>query len=229
MPNNLIGVLLKKEQSGAITLHTNGWGAGYRFGDHITGYKKRLYEIEFSTIKHPKETRMQNPYYFNAKSYIYGKKNSMFILRGHIGSQHVMYSKPNWGGVAIRYFYLGGASIAFLKPVYLYVLSNDASLYDFELSTEKYNPNNHFLDNIYGRGPFTKGVDEISLKPGASFKTGFNFEYGPYMEKLKTLEVGATLDFYPFPIEIMAKNDPDYFFLSFYFSFHFGKRYNKFD
>lgn len=227
MPNSLIGVLLKKEQSGAITLHTNGWGAGYRYGNHVTGYMKRLYEVEFSTMKHPKETKLQNPYYFNSKPYTFGKKNSMFIIRGHIGNQHVMFSKPNWGGVEVRYFYVGGASIAFLKPIYLYILSED--LQDFSLTTEKYDPEEHFSDNIYGRGPFTKGFDEISIKPGASVKAGLNFEYGPYMEKLKTLEVGATLDFYPSPIEIMALNDPNYFFLTLYFSFHFGKRYNKFD
>lgn len=226
---DLVGVLLRREESGCLLLHSNGWGAGYRFGKNITWYKKRIYGFEFATMKHPKETKIRNPYYFNSKSYIYGKLNYVFLFRGDIGTQHVLFAKPNWGGVAVRYFYSGGISLALLKPVYLYVLTDNASTYEYDLSTEKYDPHLHYLNNIYGRAPFTKGINEIGIRPGACVKGGFNFEYGPYMEKLRTLEVGAVLDFFPKPIEMMAFNDPNYFFLSIYFSFHFGKRYNKFD
>lgn len=226
---NLTGVLLKKEQSGAFVLHSNGWGAAYRYGEHRTGYLKRIFEIEFATMKHPKEIRVQNPYYFNARSYIYGKLNSVMLLRASMGNQHVLFSKPVWGGVEVRSLYSIGPSMAILKPVYLYILAADASLDEYDLSTEKYNPDKHFLENIYGRAPYTKGIDQITIKGGISAKAGMNFEYGPHREKLKTLEVGSALDFFPLPVEIMALNKPNHFFLSLYLSFHFGQRYNKFD
>ena len=52
---------------------------------------------------------------------MYGKLNYLFVLRPGIGIQNVINSKPYWGGVEIRYFYYGGLSLGFTKPVYLYV------------------------------------------------------------------------------------------------------------
>jgi hypothetical protein len=224
--NDDVGVLLRKEKSYYLNLHSNGWGIGYRTGKHLTGYLKRMYEIEFVSMKHSKEIKSLNPYFENAKSFVYGKLNSYFILRPGIGLQKVINEKPYWGGIQLRYFgYLGG-SIGFLKPNYLYILSLAPSGDYYERTIEKYDPNKHYIENIFGRAPFYKGLDEIKIHPGIYLKGGLNFEYGTNPEKLKSLELGFCLDAYLKSVPIMAFDQNKNFLLNLYLSIHFGKRYN---
>jgi hypothetical protein len=219
-------VLLRKEKSGFLMIHTSGFGLGYRSGKHITGYKKRVYELELTGMKHPKEIRTVNRYYENAKSYIYGKKNSFYILRGGIGIQKIINSKPYWGGVELRYFYYGGLSLGFLKPVYLYILkeTNNPSIYS--LSVERYDPDKHFEENIFGRAPFFYRFGQMTPVPGIYLKTGLNFEFGVYDESLKAIEAGVAVDGYLDKVPIMATEPNSNYFVSLYLSFHIGSRRN---
>jgi hypothetical protein len=222
--NDDVGVLLRREKSYYLNLHTNGWGVGYRVGKHLTGYLKRMYECEFVSMKHSKEYSTSNQQYGNAKSFVYGKLNYFYILRPGIGLQKVINEKPYWGGIQLRYFgYLGG-SIGFLKPSYLYILpiTNDEHL----KTIEKYDPDKHYIENIFGRAPFYYGLDELKIHPGAYIKAGLNFEYGTNPEKLKSLELGFCLDAYPKSVPIMAFDENNNFILTLYLSIHFGKRYN---
>ncbi len=220
-------VLLRKEKSGFVMLHTSGFGIGYRSGKHITGYKKRMFEVELTGMKHPKEVRTVNMYFENSKSFLYGKENSFFLLRSGIGTQKIINSKPYWGGIELRYFYYGGISLGLLKPVYLYIL-HETGIPDkpYTLSIEKYDPEKHFTENIFGRASFFKGFDKLTPVPGLYFKTGLNFEYGAFDESLKALEVGIAVDAYMKEIPIMAFDKNKSIFISLYLSFHFGSRGN---
>ena len=213
-------ILLRKEISGFIMAHTGGFGIGYRNGRHLTGYKKRMFEIELTNMKNPKEVRTINHDYDNTKSFIYGKENSFYILRAGIGIQKIINSKPYWGGVELRYFYYGGLSLGLLKPVYLYILQETTTPYVYNLVIEKYDP------NIYGRAPFFHGFWETKPIPGIYLKTGVNFEFGVFDETLKALEAGIAADVYPEKIPIMANNKNTNYFVSLYVSFHLGKRKN---
>ncbi len=223
-------VLLLKEMSGGFILHSMGWGLEFRKAKNLTVFNKRFIEFDFTEMKSPKEVRVVNPYFANAKSYIYGKLNSIFLLRGGIGLQRLLNNKPYWGGVELRYFFSGGAALALAKPVYLNIInmvSISPTYFEYELTTEKYDPDKHFRDNIYGRAAFLKGINEISLYPGIYGKTGLNFDFGNYASVIKALEVGAALDVFPIAVPMMAYNDPERFFLTIYVSISFGKRYNK--
>ena len=222
-------VLLEKEMTAGFILHSSGWGMEFRIGKNVTAFKKRMFEFDFVEIKSPKEVRVINPYFSNAKSYIYGKLNNIYLLRGGWGQQHLLNSKPYWGGVEVRAFYSGGLSLGLGKPVFLHIInlvSISQYYFEYELSTEKYDPEEHFRDNIYGRAAFVKGFDQIKLYPGIYMKAGFNFEFGSYTSAIKSLEVGASLDIFPNPIPLMAYNDPHYWFLNVYLSISFGKRFN---
>lgn len=219
-------ILRKKERSFFLEFHSSGWGGGYRNGNFVTGYRKRMLEFEFATMKHPKEVKSVHPFYDNAKSFVYGKLNNLYLFRGGAGSQKVISSKPYWGGVEIRYFYYVGANVGITKPVYLYIINEGYTPYDIILSTERYDPDKHFISDIYGRGPFGKGFDKLGLHPGGYGKLGFNFEYGAFDETLRSLEVGATLDAFVKSIPVMANNPKSNFLINFYVSFHFGKRFN---
>ncbi|HMT30472.1 MAG TPA: hypothetical protein PKD91_14450 [Bacteroidia bacterium] len=217
--------LLKKEFSFGLTIHTSGWGVDFRKGKNITGYKKRVLEAELVNMKHSKEIRSVNPYFDNAKSFFYGKQNTFTVLRTGIGQHKVMFSKAEKGGVEVRLNYTAGLSLGFAKPVYLNILYPTAFESQYEVVVEKYDPERHYVDNIYGRAPFTEGISEIKIYPGGYGKLGLSFEYGTYSEDIKLIEVGASLDAYGKEVPIMAYAKNNQFFFNFYITLMYGRKW----
>jgi hypothetical protein len=220
-----IPVLLKNEYTAGINFHSYGWGLLFRRAKNKTVSKKRFLEVEFLSMKHPKEIRSVNPYVENAKSYIYGKLNTFLILRTGYGRQRVLYDKADKGGVAIRFNYGGGFSLGFTKPIYLNILEKTANPFEYRVVTEKYNPEQHFISNIYGRASFTYGMTEMRLHPGLYAKMGMSFEYSRNHDDIKALEVGMALDAYPKKVPIMAFAENKQVFFIFYINVLFGKRW----
>jgi len=218
-------VLMEKQWTLGLLLHTNGWGLRLRNGKNITFLRQRMWELEYSTYKSPKEIRLINPMFSDAKSYIYGKLNYVSFLRGGIGFQHILNRKPYWGGIQLSAIYYGGISIGITKPMYLYVI-HIKSLNEYEIIEEKYNPNIHFVEDIYGRGSFLSGITQLGLYPGIYVKGGLEFEFGTKNKRINSLEGGAILDFSPIAIPIMAYNPKQSFFITLYLSISLGKRHN---
>jgi hypothetical protein len=184
-----------------------------------------MFEANLLEMKDAKEIKTVNIYVTNNKSYIYGKMNALYILRLGAGQQLMLNRKPYFGGVELRVLYGGGLSMGFAKPVYLQILKVDGSSL-ITIVTERYDPDKHFNDNIYGRAPFTKGFDRLKPYPGIYVKGGLSIDFGTMNQKPKIVEVGAVLDMYAKPVPIMAFKHPDQFFLTLYISFGLGKRYN---
>ncbi|MHC1774672.1 MAG: hypothetical protein AB9834_04585 [Lentimicrobium sp.] len=219
-------VLFTREMNGSIIIHSHGWGLEYRIGKSLTVDKTLMFEADLLEMKDAKEIKSINPFFTNTRSYIYGKLNAMYVLRTGLGQQHTLNRKPYFGGVELRLFYFGGLSVAFAKPVYLEIIKLDPGSYRYITVTERYNPDDHFPDNIYGRAPFTKGFDRLKPYPGGYIKAGLGIDFGTINQKPKTVEVGAALDIYAKPVPIMAFKDANQFFLTLYVSFGIGKRYN---
>ncbi len=219
-------IILRNQRSFGVLMHSGGFGLQYRRFHQKTYYKRRGWEIQLVEMKTDKQIRMVNPYFDNSRSFVYGKLNSIFIGRLGFGQQRIISREPYFGGVEISMFFMAGASVSFAKPIYLYIVNYTNDSYDYYLSTERYDPEKHFLDNIYGRAPFTEGIGETKLYPGAYLHFGVNFEFGDLDKKPKSLEVGAILDLYPSPVPIMAYQDKHHYFLSIYLSFNFGKRFD---
>lgn len=219
-------VLLRNEYAGGIILHSRGWGFQFRKGRNLSFYRSLQWEVEGVSLKSPKQIKTINPYFTNAKSYVYGKLNHVYVARAGIGIKQLLNRKPYWGGVELRMIYYGGFSLAFAKPVYLYILNYSVESDDYTIDIERYDPEQHGLDNIYGRAPFTYGIENTSIHPGIYGKVGLNFEFGEYNSTIKAVELGANLDYYPLPIEIMAFNPKQSLFLTFYLTFSMGKRYD---
>ncbi len=214
-------LLYKNEKSGGIYLNSNGFGAGYRFGQRIDARLQNIYEIDFSIIKHPKEVKISNNFYSN-RSFVFGKENAFMELRGMIGRQNEIFRKNDRGGIAVRFFYTGGPAVGLLKPVYYEVLYLTSDPHEFYLKTEKYSSSiNHNV--IYGRASFFKGVKEVSLVPGASVKTGFGFEYSKMDIVLHSIEAGVSMSAFVKKIPIMATERNDFLFLNLFISYRFGK------
>ena len=227
-----IGVLYRFEKTFGLIAHSNGFGFNFRKGKHITGYSKRILELEFVTMKHPKEYKVYNPARENAKGYIYGKLNSAIIIRPTIGFQGVINSKADKAGVEVRYIMQGGGSMCLLKPVYLDVLEKVKGTGEYRVVTEQYDPAHHFTYNIYGKAPYLQGIAQTTIVPGAFGKFGLSFEYGKEPKKIKSIETGISLDLYFQTVPIMADIDlndamdsNNRFFLSFYLSINYGKKW----
>ena len=218
-------VLLRKEYAGHLLLHTNGWGIGFR-KYYFRNYTKRWFiEAELVNHKAEKEVKLQNQYFSKAKSFVYGKLYYVYPLRLGVGIRKQIHEKPYWGGLQIKYLFSGGASISFLKPYYLYIfktINNGIVTY----TEEKYNPDKHYLDNIYGRGSFFKGFSEIKINPGLYGRFALNFEFGKNDTKVIALETGVIADFYFKPLQIMALNEGKNFYLNLYIALQLGRRYN---
>jgi hypothetical protein len=218
-------VLLEKQWTLGLLFHTNGWGIRLRSGKNITFLKQRIWELEWATYKSPKDIRLINDGYPDARSYIYGRLNYLSFLRGGIGFQHILNRKPYWGGVQLSALYYGGLSIGITKPAYLYIIYITGPN-EFNIREEKYNPELHFVENIYGRGSFLAGITQLGFYPGIYMKGGFEFEFGTKNSRINALEAGAIFDFSPIAIPIMAYNPKQNFFLTLYLSFSLGKRHN---
>ena len=201
-------VFYRNEWSLAPMINSNGWGANYRFGEHLNAADKRLFEVDFAYMKNPKERKDYVQGYSNAR-YVEGKKNLAFDFRFGYGKQHEMFRKHDVGGVAIRYFYNFGPSLVLLKPIY-YVVGEFEYIYgtDYgnwkQFPAEKYNPEWMSKNlRILSRASFFKGFDEMGIVPGAFAKFGFNFEFGKEDRNIQALEAGVIAEGFVKKIEIM--------------------------
>jgi hypothetical protein len=214
-------VFFRNERSFAILLNTDGIGFGYRGAKRIDYLNKRFLEIEAGTLKHPKEYRLSVPYSQSSGTFVFGKLNSVFYLRGGIGHQHELYKKADLGGIAIRYFYSAGPVVAIYKPIYYRVLY-PVSSNEWMLKEEKFDVSIAIPQDIYSKASFTKGLDEIKLLPGLYTKAGFNFEYSKADKVIHAIEVGAQINAFPKKIPIMASYDNKAIFFSLFVSYRFG-------
>lgn len=212
--------------AGAI-IHTNGWGAHITIGKAKTAFKSRIYQLDLVGMKHPKEIRTFNPYREQPRSYIFGKLNTLFIIRPSIGNRIVSFDKIRKSGVSVGYNWRVGPSLGIMRPVYLEIGVPGQYPYQ-QVVVEKYDPEVHKYDDILGRAGGLRGLNELKLKPGLYGAIALNFEYDANRYGMKGIEIGATIDYYPIePVEIMAFAENYRFFFNFYLSLQLGKRYNK--
>jgi hypothetical protein len=222
-------ILYNRERTYGVVLHSLGIGVNYRTGKRITYFKTRVLEFEFVSMKSYKQVKMINPYVVNSKRYVYGKSNDAFIIRAGVIWKKLLNRKPYWGGVEVRFTYGGGLSLGIAKPYYLYIIKDiSGSGETFTIVPERFDPTKHSNTDIYGRAPFSKGFNEITIHPGIQLKTGLNFEFGTQNTKIKSLEIGGTIDILPTGLTIMFSNSNQIFFPTIYLTISFGKRFNKY-
>jgi hypothetical protein len=224
-------IIYSHERMGTIIAHSFGIGAGYRWGTNTTAFRTRVISTEVVSFRSPKQIKTINPYYNNAKRYVYGKMNEVFFVRAGIANKQLINRKPLWGGVEVRWLYEGGATLGIEKPYYLFVISFYQGIGDnlsYSIETQRFDPAFLSWDDIYGRAPFTRGIGEISLKPGVYVKSAFNFEFGEVRTRMQAFEAGVVFELFPQGVTIMADDANNRFFWSFYISMSLGSRFNKF-
>jgi hypothetical protein len=215
-------VFFRNERSFAVLLNTDGYGFSYRTAKRIDFRNKRLFEIETGNLKNPKEYRLSNPYVQSGGTFVFGKLNTVWYLRASLGHQHELYKKADLGGIAIRYFFNAGPTIAICKPIYYRVLYPVSITGEYIIKEEKFSSSIAAPMDIYSKASFTKGFNEIKLIPGLFAKGGFNFEYSKEDKIIHAIEIGASLQAFPKEVPIMASTENKSIFLSLFVSYRFG-------
>ncbi|MEO6303238.1 MAG: hypothetical protein ABIP51_08695 [Bacteroidia bacterium] len=220
-----LNVLYRNEGSVKIYANTRGLGLLYRRGKHVTAKTRSFYEIDAQSLKHPKEIKV-NGSAQDKKRFVYGKINQVFMLRGAIGMQKVIFAKADVKAVEVRYSYSIGPTLAFAKPYYVQVyraqnntggqVNPDVVKFDSESFTQ---------DSVVGRGAFSDGLAETKVYPGASAKFNLSFEYAPYTNLIRAIETGVSVDFFPKALPIMARNPGENLIITFHLGFVFGSKW----
>jgi hypothetical protein len=223
----------RTEFSGGIRLNTDGWSLFVDKGwvkseekDRDNFYDVKLFQVEFAEKKHPKEIKRNNntPSDNNAKPFIFGKVNNFYTFKLGYGARKMIAGKPERGTVAIHWVYLGGLSAGLLKPYYLEAFKPDNTV-----STIRYTDTTReqFLtpQNIIGSAGFAQGLGETKVIPGVHFKTALHFDFARAKNKKIAVETGINAELYTKKIEMMAFHSPVPYFVNFYASFQFGKRW----
>ncbi|MBI2282149.1 MAG: hypothetical protein HYU71_00405 [Bacteroidetes bacterium] len=233
-----INQLIKQEEEGALIyqkqgafgfkFNTDAWSMFYEHGKYKTINKTNLWWLEFGERKDKKEEKVPtlsaSQGFLVISSYIYGKRNNFYYLKGGLGQQLLIGGKGNKNGVAVSAIYGGGLSAGLLKPYYIEI-QNPATNTREQI---KYSPDNEnlFLDPsvIIGKGNFGKGFNEITFVPGAHARAALRFDYGRYNEVLSAMEVGVNAEYYSKAMPVMLLNKEHKFFFNAYISLVFGKR-----
>jgi hypothetical protein len=224
----------KNSFNGGLFFHTNGWGISLQYLANRTVTKNLLFNLDITTLKHPKETKVINPNYEKARPYVFGKINNILGIRAGLGNQFILADKETPKGIRINANFVLGANFALLMPVYLEIKHDrrgypDTTEYIEYKETEKYDPENDpnqdNQGNIYGGTSYFKGLFESKMAIGAFGKFGFNFEWNNFENTYKFLEVGVLVDLFPEPLPIFTYIDNKYLYLNFYLNLSLGKRW----
>lgn len=214
-------VVYRNEASWSVYVHTaGGIGLNFRRGKQVNVDRKRMFEVETSNFKHPKEVRSDLTETF--RSVYYGKINSIFLFRSGVGFQNVLFQKTNKKNVQIRYSTFLGGILAFSKPIYLEIKNSTSPE---RPKVERYDPTIHKRGDIYGKAPFFNGIGNTKIVPGAYAKFALSFEYGDHYNTIKALEAGVVADVYPTSIQIMANDKKQYLLFSLYLKMVWGRKW----
>ncbi len=207
-------IFFRNEKSYGISLNSNGWGFGYRYGKRIKASNKWLYEGDFNYMKHKKEFNRTNNTSFSR--FVYGKTNSVFNLQFLTGRQNELFRKQDRNSVSVRLFMLAGITTAFLKPIY-YEIFEDGNIVDKKFTKDIVS---HY---IFGQSSYYKGFSELSVIPGVIIKSGISFEFSKRDNRLSIIEAGFAIEVYPKTVEIMAVVDNQKIFPLVYLTYRFGR------
>ncbi len=234
------GIVYNKEFAVQFQLHTQGLGAGVQLGRLATYYRTRFFNFDLNEIKHPKEFRQSFDFRTPtagriSRSFVYGKQNSLFVLHGAIGEKRYFSDKALNRGLAIGVSYSGGPALGLLKPYHLDIIRyREPDFTTFFVRSESFSTDNadRFLDlnSIYGASGFFKGIEQISIAPGAHAKVAVHLDWGAFERFVKAAEAGVMVDFFfrDMPIMIESPQTPNTenqrVFVNLFVNLQFGKR-----
>lgn len=219
-----------RQNSVNVAIHSQGFGAGFKIGKIRSIYKTVNWEAEIASLHSFKEIKTINVSEYYTRPYVYGKLNSVYVVRFGYGQERRIFGKPYWGGIETRWTYEVGASLALLKPYYYYVAvyePNGDGNYQEVIEEQTFENHDQWL-SIIGRSAFTKGLTKTKLSPGVHASVGLSFEIGKQRTRLQALNVKVVAEGFPMGAPIMDGQRNKWFYLTFHLSYNWGSRFNKY-
>jgi len=213
-----------KEHYYSLFLNTSGFGFGYKFGWTPNYKDKHLLDFDFDYSNHEKAIKGTNYSYEGARSFSYGKLYDLFFLRTGYKWEHTTHHKPYWGGVEIGYFFAGGFSLGIGLPTYLEIAYLSPNGYDLIYLVERYDPTIHDLSNIVGGAAFYERFHKLAFRPGAYGKMGLLFDFASDNARVRSLEIGVSVDVLFPPIQQMYQNEAKKAYIEAYIAYNFGSK-----
>ncbi len=222
-----VQVPLTDEAQFGVMLHTQGVGLTARRGFYQNAFRIKWWGVDVLTYKNPKEERTSNPVYEDGRPYVYGKVNTLQMLRLWRGGQKLRSEKLRKDAVRFSTQWRCGISLGVLKPVYMEIGYPDIP-YDY-IATERYDPDEHFSNDIYGQAAWMNGLDELRVVPGLHGSYGLDFEYGGVRHVQRTLAVGLAVDAFLESPEIFAEKfeQNNRFFVTLFATFEIGGNWTR--
>jgi hypothetical protein len=228
---------IKSEWSAGFRLQSDGWAFFMDFGKAIKldpkypnhQYSTRLFQLELAEKVDIRQKLTINGLSSSSNSlgYVFGKVNKFYQARFNFGQRIKIAGKPDPHSASVHWLVAGGLSVGVVKPYKIVALVNDPTL-GFIEKTIQYEPayKEVFLnpDLIFGGAGFAEGLNQLKYIPGLHLKTGLHFDFSKEKTTLLAAEVGASVDFYSDPIQIMLDDQNKKTFANMYISFQFGKR-----
>jgi hypothetical protein len=231
-PPTKVGIVYNQERTFNFRVSTGkSMSIGVEFGKLRTYNKTKTWSLYLGELKHPKEQRQSaDPRASRAfRPFVYGKQNSLFVLRAGWGAKRYFSEKAKQKGVAIGMSYSIGPSLGILKPYYLALAHEGDINTAYRVIHQKYFEGNAhiFLDNtrILGASPFTRGIGESSFLPGGNATIAYHMDWGAFDEMVKALEIGLMVDVFSKKAPIFVSSEQNKrVFINFFINFQFGKR-----
>jgi hypothetical protein len=217
-PSDEIGYT--KEIALGITKSTNsGLIGGFimKYTKHHRNDAFHYIGAEIVNIKHPKEERY---YSFTGNTYIYGKSNYLYAIRGQIGREWILFRKAPQQGVQIDLITGVGPTIGVVAPYYIEYMNNDGLVVREQYQAEVHQNR----ENILGTGSLFQGLGQSDIIMGINWKGSLAFEFGSKKNKVIGLELGFMIEAYSKPIPIIPTAENYSVLPNAYITLYYGTR-----
>jgi len=209
-----------REISVGITKATNSGLIGGFIMKYIIHHRNDAFHyigVELVNIKHPKEERY---YSFTGNTYIYGKSNYLYGIRGQFGRDWIVFRKAPQQGVQVNLITAIGPTIGVIAPYYIEYMSNDGMVV-----RQQYNAEVHQnRENILGTGGLFQGLGQSDVAFGLNWKGSLAFEFGSKKKKVFGLELGFMVEAFTKPIPIIPTAENYTVFPNAFATLYYGTR-----
>lgn len=219
------------ENTFGLKVSSNGIGFDYRFSERINYRLRRSFEIDYNTIKSPKEIKVVNPYFdvYSLRRFVFGKTYFVNNLNISYGLNRMIFEKRDKNSISIHLHGSLGVSLAISKPIYYEIVDSIKVINDQLVGYTSFRQVDVHMQNnptdIVSRAPFKYGLNELKLHPGINVRAGVAFDFSNEHLRTSLLETGLAYNYYIVPFEVMAgKKHP--FLFSIYISYRFGIKYD---
>lgn len=215
-------------------LNSNGWSGSLYYWKKEDECKDHVYMLSFSEIKHDKQIKLQGlsiyPQLGTPSPYVFGKINNLYTLQLGYGQEFILLPKVIDGNISVSSRFMGGFSLAMLKPYYLRLIYEDYITATPIVTLEEQNYSNAaepFLKsgNKLGASPWTKGLGEMKYAPGAFVEAAIVIEPASQAWFVQTITLGGSFAYHTQKLPTMAEIKARQWQASLFVGLALGKRW----